>query len=929
VVHFNRNLVNDNTAIGYYGGCYFYDIEESEIDFIGNQFNRNTAGDDHGGLYFESVYDGSVMRFWDNQIIGNRAGITETVLVDNQVVDAPAQVLGGDYGGLYLGDIEYGSEVDFRRNQVLSNTAYLTGTTGGDYGGMYAYLYGAGLLTMVDNTIAGNKAQEDLGGLYVEVDEGSRLVMEHNLIQANTAVTDSAGVYIEGEDDSQYFLRRNQIVSNSAGGRSAGLYLYNDDATEPLWGVSENNLIADNGGVGIRVEDMDFWSTNDTVADNVDYGIWMTGTLTSTTYLSNTILWGHTTSFASAYPVTQTMKADYSDIEVVLGNWPGMANLNTDPLFQGGGDYHLQGTSPVINQADLAAAPARDLDNIPRPVGAGVDMGCYEYHLSGVTVVGDVLLTSDPGTWVTHTVTITNNGDAEDSFDLSLSGNAWSSNLSASSVILADGAATSVEVAVKVPPGASAGEGDTVDVDAVSTRNAMVVDSDSVDTEAALAPDVDVYPDNAAGANVGSTQIYHHTVENLGNGSDTFNLNATSSQGWTVQVVPSSVTLGEGLSITVEVRVTVPAGAAGQVDVTTLTATSAADGSVSDSAADTTTAVDNADLSLTPASQSASAGVNSGHTYTHTLTNNAGITDTVALTATSGSGWTVAVRPSSTSLNPGASATVYITVTTPASGADGDTDLTTLTATSGNDPSIQVSASDLTILDNPGNVTLTPNNAATALVGASHFYTHTLTNNGSTADTLTLSATSDQGWTVSVSPSSVALGAGASTQVAVTVTVPGSGANGLVDITMVQVASTNAGGDVAAAAADVTTLLNPASIVLGANQELTTTPDSAAIYTHTLTNDGASVDTISLAVVSSQGWTTQLSHDEVTLQPGASADIVLQVQVPVGAAEDTVDTATLTATSAYGAAAHATNTSTTTIVAGKNAIYLPLVVKNR
>ena len=83
VVHFNRNLVNDNTALGDYGGCYFYDIEYAEVDFIDNQFNRNTAGGDYGGLYFESVEYGAVMRFWANQIIGNRAGISETVLINN------------------------------------------------------------------------------------------------------------------------------------------------------------------------------------------------------------------------------------------------------------------------------------------------------------------------------------------------------------------------------------------------------------------------------------------------------------------------------------------------------------------------------------------------------------------------------------------------------------------------------------------------------------------------------------------------------------------------------------------------------------------------------------------------------------------------------------------------------------------------------
>ncbi|MBN2232873.1 MAG: right-handed parallel beta-helix repeat-containing protein, partial [Deltaproteobacteria bacterium] len=373
----------------------------------------------------------------------------------------------------------YGGEVDFRRNQILSNTAYLTGTTGGDYGGMYTYLSNAGLLTMMDNVITGNEAQGNFGGLSAELYSGSRLVMAHNLISANTAITNGAGIYIKGDDDSQYFLERNRVLNNTAAYQSAGVIIDNDDLTEPLWGWSVNNLVADNSGgsqleAGIYVDSADFRSLNDTIANNGQYGIWMTGTLTSTAYVSNTIIWDHILSFDSAHPTTQTMEADYSDIQLTLGNWPGMANLNTDPLFLGGDDYHLQGTSPVMDQADAAVAPARDLDAIPRPVGAGVDMGCYEYHLSGVTLTGDGLLSGDPGTWVTHTLTLTNDGDAEDAFALSLSGNVWPAHLPADHVTLAAGADTTVVVAVRVPAGASAGESDTVTVDAVSTRNALV-----------------------------------------------------------------------------------------------------------------------------------------------------------------------------------------------------------------------------------------------------------------------------------------------------------------------------------------------------------------------------------------------------------------------------------------------------------------------
>lgn len=810
-VTFKNNVVNNNVAVGNYGGCYFDAIDEGVVAYIsGNQFNDNTAAGDHGGVHIDYVYDGAMLYFYDNEIIGNRAGISNT------------QVTGGHYGGLYIERIDKGGEVQFYNNLITGNMAYFTYTlgitpTGGSYGGMYARLENGGELVMDENVIADNAAQDSYGGLAIRI-QAARLAMDHNLITANTAITTGGGLHITGTLDGMYHLWHNQIVDNSAADQG-GLALESNDGT--LWGFSENNLIAGNSS-GVSLWGANWRSINDTVADNGDYGLWIKGSLTTTAYLSNTILWGHTEAFSSTHPATQTMEADYSDIQLSSGVWPGVGNWNADPLFIGGSDYHLQATSPLIDQADAAVAPARDLDDILRPVGAGADMGAYEFHLSGVTVAGDGSLSGDPGTWVTHIVTITNDGDAEDEFALAFSGNVWTSTLAAESVTLAGGVSTTIDLLIYVPDDASAGDSDTVNVDAVSTRNALVVDTDSVDTQANLVPDVDVYPDNTAGITAGSIEIYYHTVTNLSNGAETFTLGAVSSQGWVVQVIPANVTLGEGLSTTVKVRITVPEGVGGQIDITTLTVTSTSDGSISDSAIDTTVAIDAVEV----------------------------------------------------------------------------------------------------------DVSLTPNNASTILVGNTQTYTHTLTNNSSTTDTLSLILSSDQGWAANVTPTSLDLGVGENALVTVTLAAPASGPNGLVDITLIWVASANAGGDVAAAAADVTTLLNAASLALSADQALDAAPGSVVVYTHTLTNNGAAMDTFALTALSDQGWTVQLDQSALTLQPGASADIVLQVSVPAGAAESTVDVTVLTATSKYGSAAHVSNSSTTTVVSDGNFIFLPLVVDN-
>lgn len=581
--YFNRNLVNHNTALGSGGGCYFAEgfVEANIVDFIGNQFNDNTAGGNYGALYFYDLDDGTFMRFWDNQVIGNRAGISGT------------QVTGGDGGGVTFYDIEYGSEADLRNNRIISNTAYMTGTTGGRYGGLYAYLgTDSGLLTLRNNVIAGNAVQDAFAGLYVEMDDGSRLVAERNLIAANTAVTESGGVYIYGEADSQYFLRRNRILDNVAGARG-GLWIENGDATDPLWGLSENNLIAGNVGSGIYLVDADLHSTNDTIADNGDYGIMMDGTVTSTAWLSNTIVWNHTWSFTTTNAAIFTMTATTSDIQ---GGWAGAGNINANPLFvnAAANDYHLQAASPAVDKVAAATAPPIDLDGVPRPVPAGglADMGCYEWRLAGVEIGPDLSTTPKPGTQAVFVHTITNTGNAQDVFNLSaVSANGWTVQVVPAQVTLPAGGTASVTVTVNVPAGLPAGTADTINVSAASVPNPAVVDGAQDGITVALAPALAFTPNRAAGGLAGMLVVYEHTLTNLGNGADTFQLSAVSSQGWSVSIAPHGVTLAAGASTTVRVWVTVPAGTpAGTVDVTTVTATSLGDGTVSASVTDTTTA---------------------------------------------------------------------------------------------------------------------------------------------------------------------------------------------------------------------------------------------------------------------------------------------------------------------------------------------------
>jgi len=285
--------------------------------------------------------------------------------------------------------------------------------------------------------------------------------------------------------------------------------------------------------------------------------------------------------------------ATYSDIE---GGWAGTGNINLDPQFVNAtaGDYHLQGTSPAVDQVAPATAPPIDLDGIPRPVPVGgqADMGAYEWFQAGVSLEADQASTEDPGTVAAYTLTVTNDGNVADTFllDVPLNSLGWAVVVVPSSVTLGPGASATVQVQVTVPANADAGTLNQMTVRATSQSDGTVQDIATVDTTVALLPAISLEPDRVAGGLPGSVVVYEHTLTNLSNGSETFLLGASSSLGWTASTNPAAVTLAAGAAATVKVFVSVPASAApGTVDVTTVTATSQSDATVSDTATDSTT----------------------------------------------------------------------------------------------------------------------------------------------------------------------------------------------------------------------------------------------------------------------------------------------------------------------------------------------------
>jgi uncharacterized repeat protein (TIGR01451 family) len=209
-------------------------------------------------------------------------------------------------------------------------------------------------------------------------------------------------------------------------------------------------------------------------------------------------------------------------------------------------------------------------------------------------------------------------------------------------------------------------------------------------------------------------------------------------------------------------------------------------------------------------------------------------------------------------------------------------------------------------------------------------------NTGGSSDSYSLSSTVPGGWTVtfyndangngvldlpeltpiaSVGP----LAGGGEVHVIARVAVPGGVVPG-VNNTAFRATSTN-NPAMFDEITDTVTILQNASVDIAPNRSGTGTAGGTIRYQHTVTNTGNVSDTFLLSAVSSNGWSYaffDLANNPiaaVTLNPGASQDVVVQISIPGGVPLGTVETGTVRVTG-NGTGATDAVTDVTTIVAG-------------
>lgn len=265
--------------------------------------------------YALSNIHGHHQRFQRGELFGCGGGVAISTPPQPSEDGSPCVQFGNAYNELLTSDI-HGSQI--------SHCIY----AGGDYG------------LIEGNTI------HDCGGFGVQIFDGgfpatsaNHIIVRGNRIYNNGAFRGYGGVTVGSGTG-------NQIVNNLIYENYGGIWVYKAGTNTQVW----HNTLSNNPNWGIQVY---FEATTAWVQNNIISGSGANADASGdTTYSAN---------LCSAAGVGCTLVGTPRFVDAAQH------------------DFHLQASSPAIDTGTAVAAVTTDVDGAPRPQGAGVDIGAYEY----------------------------------------------------------------------------------------------------------------------------------------------------------------------------------------------------------------------------------------------------------------------------------------------------------------------------------------------------------------------------------------------------------------------------------------------------------------------------------------------------------------------------------------------------------------------
>ena len=517
------------------------------------------------------------------------------------------------------------------------------------------------------------------------------------------------------------------------------------------------------------------------------------------------------------------------------------------------------------------------------------------------------------------TVQLKNDGNTPDTIKVNFSSNPRglaSHSLSSPFVSLGAGQTRTFTVTVPVPSGEPVGN---LRFALLSTSENSTTSTSTITLTVVVDPvrGVNLFSyDATAKAEPTDSDTVELRVANTGNGEDTYRLKATGPYYTWITFERTTVTVGAGGEMVVNMTVTLPDSDVISTGTYTIniTATSTADSTATKTLAIKVTVVHKEDLQLSASDLIRRRSTNPGGSVVYTVkVENLGLNAHVvnlALTGTQSS-WGK-LSKSSVILQAGASSDIKVTVNVPDATAPMSFDLV-VTGTFDDNEARTDSFTVITTVNTVRGVGVELNDTTVAgAPGDAVLVTLTINNTGNAQDTFDLAVDVNKKW-VTFTPASVTLAAGASADVTVRIIPPLDPLTGAGTYWLNLTATSK--GNTSVVGRDQLELeveqVYSVSIKVSPQRQ-SVDPGLVARYNVTITNKGNGKDIIILSLEGARKAWGKLSKTQVTLNAGAETIVELTVRIPSNQpVEDAV--VVVNATSSGGDDVTVKATTTTTI----------------
>jgi len=504
-----------------------------------------------------------------------------------------------------------------------------------------------------------------------------------------------------------------------------------------------------------------------------------------------------------------------------------------------------------------------------------------------------------------YMVTVTNTGDLDDNYDLTVKDTEnWGPTLSKYKIEnIQPGRSENLTLTVTIPSTAIPCTRDNITLTATSYWDNTVSGNSSCTAHCVgkYGVDVSISPDNQSGL-PGENLPYTVTVKNTGNVTDNYVLAVGDNLGWGPTLDNYLLMIPQGENRTTTLRVHIPENAVGCTnDNMTVAATSQADNTVKDNYSCIAHAkiVRGVDVSISPSYKENLPGENL--IYTVTVRNTGDIADTYRLENSDNVGWPLRLENTSLAIPPFENRTTKLTVTIPENAPLCTRDNIRIVATSTENATVRDNDSCIAhaaIVRRVG-VSISPS-YENGLPGQTLSYTVKVTNEGNVVDAYDLRPSDNAGWGPSLSENLLEnVSPLENRTVTLIVTIPENARPGTKDNITVTATSRgdNTKSDNASCIAHSLAIVRGVRVSISPD-EREGMPGDWLSYTIGVMNTGNITDNYDLTITDSLGWSLSLADNSVrNAAPGENRTTTLTVVVHENAEPNTEDNITVTATS--------------------------------